>query len=126
MIYTGYYGRDGKKPNCVGISNYVPHYLPHVPHIPCLAPTMRMVYDANKNIITNEEYEIQYIALLESRNIPWEQLGYELQGKILCCFEKDDFCHRHIVARLFREKGFDVEELSDMLPTNNHQGIFFE
>jgi len=113
MIYTGYYGRDGTKSNCVGISAYVPNYLPNVIHVPILAPSLSLVYQINNLQISEEEYKQQFLQLLLERNIPWDLLGNELDGKILCCFEKEGFCHRFIVAEQFRKHGFIVEELQE-------------
>lgn len=117
MIYTGYYAKHGKLPNACSISVYVPKWFPNMMHVPCLAPTMKMVHDIHNGIITEEEYIAQFISLLDSRNLPWTNLVNELDGKILCCFEKPtDFCHRHIVAIYLEQYGGTVEEMVDNQP----------
>ncbi|MCB1711206.1 MAG: hypothetical protein KDH96_01625 [Candidatus Riesia sp.] len=123
MIYTGYYGRDGRKPNCVGISAYVPNYLPNIIHVPILAPTLSLVYQINNNRITEDEYKQFFLQLLSDRKIPWDQIAKELDEKILCCFEKEGFCHRHLVAEQFRLRGFQVEEITDLNLSNEY--LFF-
>lgn len=111
MIYTGYYAKHGKLKNAVSISIYVPKWLPNMLHLPIFAPTWELVNNVHKKIITEEQYSVQFLELIDSRKVPWTEIIDQFDEKILCCFEKSgDFCHRHLVAVLLEEHGAIVKE----------------
>lgn len=69
-----------------------------------------LAWDYKDGKITEETYEKNYLkrlASLDKHWFNWRLLG----GLTLLCWEKDGFCHRHILAKFLQDKGFTVEEL---------------
>ncbi len=111
MIYTGYYAKHGKLHNAVSISAYTPKWLPNMLSLRLFAPTWDLVKRKKSGEINEDQYVEEFLEILESRNIDYNQIIVEFDEKILCCFEApQDFCHRHIVGILLRDHGAIVEE----------------
>ena len=58
-----------------------------------------------------EKYTNLYIEQTLSK-LDVHELAKRLNNKVLLCYEKSsDFCHRHIIAKWFRDNGYGCEEL---------------
>ncbi|MEI6796820.1 MAG: hypothetical protein WCK39_08140 [Methanomassiliicoccales archaeon] len=75
-----------------------------------LAPAWAMVEAWRQRRITWAQFTEAYTEKL--KGIDLQALGEELQGKTLLCWESasDPYCHRHLLARMLQEAGFEVEE----------------
>lgn len=83
-----------------------------------LAPTHKILHwwkslteeqrnEPKQQAIYERLYRRDVLAFLNVHN-----LYKRLDGKILLCYEKSSsFCHRHIVAKWFKENGYECEEL---------------
>ena len=80
-------------------------------HKPTLAPTKEILDDYKKKVITWEEYERRFSALMTERRVK-EILNKELfdtQTVLLCSEPKPDKCHRRLVAEYLKEKWGDIK-----------------
>jgi hypothetical protein len=96
--------------NLVSISGWQPDGWRHRKY-PKLAPK-RWIYDRYRETGDELEYAMQYgIHVLSHLNpeIVASELG---SGAVLCCYESEGFCHRHLVSRWFRQYGVSCEELT--------------
>lgn len=119
-IYTSYFANISKlKENDItpiSIALYNPSWYKGY-SLGCLAPSEFILKD-QKEHKNDELYEKRYREFIEpifyNRDALLNAIENLSDGKdvALCCYEKpDDFCHRHIVASLFKEKfDIDVEE----------------
>lgn len=105
MIYTGYYAKieDYKKAGltCIGISGIVPDGILVDRHWRFFAPSKDIFYSWKCGRITDEEYAQRF--LVERLNkLDKNKIKQELDcigSCILLCYEKEGFCHRHLVAQ---------------------------
>ena len=139
-IYTSYYSNFPEIPVdylCIGISRYIPQefqtttiknflYTPNS----ILAPTKQTLLDHKAGKIDDNEYARQYFTSLGdgikklgfsspneyfSKMIAgfdaWNDEGFK--AIVFLCYEKPgQFCHRHLLAALMKNLGFEIEELS--------------
>lgn len=114
---TSYFAKAGEDENAVCIALFPPKWHPNIRQFPTLAPTKSILkkWKASKDgsgpKYTEEQYAEDYnnevLRHLDPRET-WEALGGDA---ILCCFEKESFCHRHLVADWFeRHLGITVPE----------------
>jgi uncharacterized protein (DUF488 family) len=78
-------------------------------HAPALAPTQDLLDGYKKRRGSWSDYEKEFLALMESREIekmPREQLD---GGCLLCSKDKPHHCHRRLVPEYLRDKWGDVE-----------------
>jgi uncharacterized protein (DUF488 family) len=78
-------------------------------HAPALAPTQDLLDAYKKRRGSWSDYEKEFLALMERREIekmPREQLD---GGCLLCSEDKPHHCHRRLVAEYLRNKWGDVE-----------------
>jgi len=90
---------------------YFAEEICHIPyeHEPKLAPTQQMLDAYRKKRGSWEEYERQFLALMEQRGV--ENLDRAaLDGACLLCSEdKPHHCHRRLVAEYLRKRWGEVE-----------------
>lgn len=114
-IYTSYFAniKNLEKRNIYpfAICAYPPNTFRGI-NLEMLAPSKELLLDIKKNKITEEEYTERYI----NQVTPLFELGtinnlFQILEKrlgerdiALCCFESpNDFCHRHILAKLINK-----------------------
>lgn len=113
-VYTSNYARKGKDPGAIAISRKPPPWFKGR-HMPEFAPTWDMIMDLKNGIITEDEYTVQYIMLLEKNthqadfDEPNEALYNFIDGTddptyFLCYESPTDFCHRHLFSMWIEEK----------------------
>lgn len=85
-----------------------------------VAPSEDLLRDYKNDKIDEIEYEFRYLNYLQSLDILKDleyienvvhKLNTSYKGVVFLCYEKDGFCHRHILADFLRTRNIDVEEL---------------
>ena len=72
-----------------------------------LAPTYNTWY--NYKLDKSEERYIKYFYKFTLNKLNPEQIATELNNKIILCYEKLGFCHRHLVIKWLKENGLNIE-----------------
>ena len=68
-------------------------------HLPMMAPTAQLLDGYKKGLISWQEYEVKFKAIIAGRQIEKCILPQDLDGAcFLCCEAKADKCHRRLVA----------------------------
>ncbi len=86
-------------------------------HRPELAPTQEMLDRFKKHNGSWDEYERQFIELMEHRRIEETLPRDALDGACLLCSEHEpDHCHRRLVAEYLRDRwgGIEIRHLPEM------------
>ena len=116
MIYTGYYSKleeyekAGLEP--IAISGLAPCWYEGY-HWKFFAPSLDIFTKWKNGEIDDQGYVNRFIPerldILDKEDIKEKLLQFD--NPILLCYEKDGFCHRHIVADWIRENlNLDVKE----------------
>jgi len=75
-----------------------------------LAPTKELLNKYKDKKITWDQYEKEYIDILEKRNIVQEIDFGKLDGSCLLCSEhKPDMCHRRLLAEYLKKTNKEIE-----------------
>lgn len=103
-MYTSYFGNLKNVVNPLAISLYKPKWFKG-PHEPRLAPTSEILKEYKSGHLTTKDYIIRFHNDVLQQHNPID-LYQELVDKYgsdvtLLCYEKDGFCHRHLVALWF-------------------------
>jgi len=115
MIYTSYFGAMRKmspeqKERCVSIARFTPKGI-KIKAYPQLAPRKEFLQEY-KEYGDKSHFADQYLEQLED-TVDAYAVEKELDGKILCCFEKPgDFCHRHVLKYWLACYEIESEELT--------------
>ena len=123
MIYTSYFGKMNKFPSNfepICIARWKPKWYEGKVLL-ALAPPKQLLHwwrASDKNEASRERYIKWYKRSILSGYDPRaiERIVKHIaNGKIpvLMCFEKDGFCHRHIVADWLKENGIECEEWNE-------------
>ncbi|MBM4274658.1 MAG: DUF488 domain-containing protein [Deltaproteobacteria bacterium] len=80
---------------------------------PLLAPSREMVEGYRKRELSWEDYESQFIKLMEERQITKhiKKLFFKKRTVLLCSEPRPDQCHRRLVAEFFMRRWGDVSIL---------------
>ena len=123
MIYTSYFGRlknfpDNFEPIC--IARWKPKWYNGKVLLALTPPEqlLRWWRASDKNETSCERYIRWYKQSVLNRYNPRaiERLVKYIAGDkipVLVCFEKEGFCHRHIISKWFRENGIECEEWNE-------------
>ena len=116
MIYTGYYGRieeyeeAGLTP--IAISGLAPCWYEGY-HWKFFAPSLDIFTKWKNGEIDDQGYVNRFIPEILEK-IDKDKLKEQLESiedPILLCYEKEGFCHRHVVAEWIQENlGLEVKE----------------
>lgn len=99
---------EGKEKYLISIARFTPNWFPDIKEEKLLAPSENLLRNYKLGKVTIKEYIKEYTTQIEPilDNIIIDN------GSILLCYEKSgDFCHRHILAELLRNKGYEIKEL---------------
>lgn len=112
MLYTSYFAKVKTFPansKVYSIANSTPFPMET---ISCVVPSWNLVSRYKQGLIDENDYIIEYIAMLEQNKIfILNSINNLTDGAILCCYEKSDkFCHRHILADWLRQNNIKIEE----------------
>lgn len=118
MIYTGYYARLNEYADAgldpIAISGAIPDFydLDKFRWWKFFAPSKDIFYSWKNGQITDEGYVARYISeRLEVLDLEMVREKFkEVEQPILLCYEKEGFCHRHVLADWLRNLGYEVEE----------------
>ena len=116
MIYTGYFANIGNYHGCLlSIASRNPEFY-NGATMSAFAPPLKLIGAYKRGEINEFEYTDRYreevLDKLDKEKI-YEYLKAidETEDVFLICYEKDGFCHRHLVADwLENEVGLKVEE----------------
>jgi uncharacterized protein YeaO (DUF488 family) len=119
MIYTSYFGKLKEiedKYVVISICGKAPDWYKGLQYKK-LAPKYAFFMEWKQN--QDNEYYIKHynaevLSTLSAKNVAEELRSLANSDKdiVLLCYEKpSDFCHRHLVAKWFREHGIDCKEL---------------
>lgn len=121
MIYTSYFGQlknlpDDFEPIC--IARWKPKWYTGKVFL-TLAPSdslLRWWKNSKQDAAAEEQYRKQYMSMLKTHKAAAIEriINNIADGKtpVLICFEKDGFCHRHLVADWLNEHGVKCIEWS--------------
>lgn len=124
-IYTSYFAKlnkiKDKGYHPISIARFTPNGV-LVDEFKSAAPSLNLLDKIKSGLITNDEYENIYRKEIDFRldmnNVleAFNKISSMNDGKdiVLLCYEKpNDFCHRHIFAKIFNEKtGIKIKELN--------------
>jgi Uncharacterized conserved protein len=75
-----------------------------------LAPTKELLKGYRDKIVSWEQYEKEYISILDKRNILKKIDFDKLNGVCLLCSEhKPDMCHRRLLAEYLQKRNKEIE-----------------
>lgn len=119
MIYTSYFGQMKNFPinfEPICIARWKPKWYSGKVLL-SLAPSDRLLRwwkSSKQDEAAQEKYKAAYMSMLRTyKPVVIEQIIKSLANDnipVLICFEKDEFCHRHIVAEWFNDNGIKCEE----------------
>ena len=126
-IYTSNYARKGHDPLAIAISRTPPAWF-HNLHLPQLAPTWDMIMSMKDGRMSQNQFDKQYIDLLENQhinlNVLLDKFDSGPEHTYLLCYETPtDFCHRHLFSSWIEQKtGVIISEwLNPKEITKHHQ-----
>ena len=123
MIYTSYFGKIKKMPEnfepiCISLNK--PNYFHGIWFVTLAPPKdlLRWWYSISDKGPRDQAYYTEvYLNMLQQfdANAMDNRLHEIAKDKIpvLVCYEKDGFCHRHLVARWLNDHGIKCEEWKD-------------
>ena len=78
-------------------------------HLPILAPSEHLLADYRKRRCNWQQYEVQFLSLIQERKIE-QQVSREVvaDGCLLCSEDKPHHCHRRLVAEYLSERWGDI------------------
>lgn len=125
-LYTSYFAnwRKYKQINAflISITRFPPKYIDFnkegICHWPILAPSKDLLNAYKEGLLSEDDFRKEYIIQISS-NIESTKALNTIRNTlnngtnvILICYEKSsDFCHRHILAEIFDETGYNVKEV---------------
>lgn len=100
-MQTSYFGKCKDHQNAVAICRYPPKWWTGRWY-PDLAPSTELMVARLEHDLGDEEFGLRYHAETLAKLDP--QTVYDTLGEnaILLCYEKDGFCHRHLVSAWFK------------------------
>ena len=123
MIYTSYFGQLKNFPNNfepICIARWKPKWYNGKVLLALTPPEqlLRWWRASDKNEASRERYIRWYKQSVLNRYDPRaiERIVKYIAGDkipVLVCFEKEGFCHRHIISKWFRENRIECEEWNE-------------
>lgn len=113
MVFTSYWGnlknliRIFGKENIISVSRYNRFW--NGKRCSLLYPSVSLLRGYKKGTISVEEYTKIFNEYLDTLNV---KNCYEtFNGKVLVCYEKTGFCHRHLIRYWLNRNGYDCREV---------------
>ena len=113
MVYTSYWGnlknlvRMFGKDNVISVSRWTKFW--NGKRCSQLFPTETLLKDYKNGKVNEDEYYDIYMSMLEKMNV--DNCYKVFNGKVLVCYEKEGFCHRHIIKDWLNKYGYECEEV---------------
>ena len=99
---------DDKEEYLIGVSRYSPFWFYPVECLAQIAPDKEKIKLLKSGEMSEEEFTRLYIEKVEPL---LDDIKFR-HGSVLLCYEpSDEFCHRHVLAKLLRARGYEIEEL---------------
>ncbi len=115
MIYTSYWGNlkvlmkvFGKK-NIICVSRWCRFW--DGKKCSMLFPSEELLTGFKNGVISEEEYKENFLNYLESLDV--DNCYKVFNGCVFVCYEKEGFCHRHLISKWLRKNGYDCEEYGE-------------
>jgi len=108
MIYTTYFGSGKSHGDKISIARTHPEGK--YEEFPSLFPSWEMIREHKSGGMDDEEYTWLYNEVLQSLDVI-ELAEYFDEKTLMCWCKRGKFCHRHLVAKWFKDAGYDVAEL---------------
>lgn len=110
MIYTSYWGnlKNVDQSKVIAVSRYNKFWKGDVESK--LFPSVQLLTDYKAGKIDEKIYTYFFKWYLWD-NLNVNELKTRCEGKILMCYEKSGFCHRHIISEWFNHFGIMCVEL---------------
>ena len=114
---------EEQKKSCISIARKNPYGFAGEKYAD-LAPSA----DLLKRYKTGEVDDVQYTAEYREQlaKLDAKKVAADLAGKILLCYEKNGFCHRHLVAEWLKANGVVCEELHTEQKTTTSSKVNFD
>lgn len=115
VIYTSYWGnlkeliREFGKENIIGISRWSKFW--NGKKCSMLFPSEDLLKRYKAGKISDEEYKKEYMEYLNTLNV--DNCYKVFNGCVFVCYEKEGFCHRHLVAEWLKNNGYDCVEYGE-------------
>lgn len=112
MIYTSYWGnlknlvKKFGKENIICVSRWTKFW--NGKKCSMLFPSEELLKGYKSGKISKEEYKKIYMSYLDSLNV--DNCYKVFNGCCFVCYEKEGFCHRHIISEWLRKNGYDCVE----------------
>jgi hypothetical protein len=97
-------------PRSVSIARSTPGFYKG-PRYEKLAPSWELIRAYKDEMLSEDVYEAVYRSEVLSKLTPDIIRADLLDGTILLCWERNGFCHRHIVNSWLWENGIECEEV---------------
>lgn len=112
MILTSFWGnlRNVNREQVVSVSRYCRFW--NGDSEPNFFPSQKLLFDFKDGKINEKIYTYHFKWYLWD-NLNVHEMFKKYDGKILMCYEKTGFCHRHILAEWFKHFGYECRELED-------------
>jgi len=114
MILTSYFANWRKFPGnrkTISISRITPSWFKPDIEAKELAPSLKLLNDYKKGVVSDREYEEIYYKETLSKLDPFEIYDKYKDGVFLCYESSEDFCHRQLVSKWLSQNSLPVKEL---------------
>ena len=113
MIYTSYWGnlktleKVFGKENIISVSRWSSKVW-NGKKCSMLFPSEELLVGFKNGKISQYQYEKIFMEYLDSLNV--DNCYKVFNGKVLVCYEKSGFCHRHLISKWLKKNGYECEE----------------
>ena len=125
-LYTSYFANWRKYKELdsflISITRFPPKYINFKAEGICnwsiLAPSKELLLAYKDGSITKDDFRTKYILQISQNtevtkaiNVIKDSLNNGANVTLLCYEKSEDFCHRHILAEIFDEAGYNIKEI---------------
>mgnify|MGYP003501761684 FL=1 len=113
MIYTSYWGnlknlvQQFGKDKIISVSRYNRFW--NGKRCSLLYPSVQLLKGFKSGEITEEEYTKIFNEQLDKLDV--DNCYKTFDGCVFVCYEKNGFCHRHLISNWLKKNGYQCEEL---------------
>ncbi len=115
MIYTSYWGnlknlvKTFGNDRIINISRWNTFWKGKKCSMLC--PSEDLLTRYKKKKIDEYQYRREFLEYLETLNV--DNCYKVFNGCVFVCYEKEGFCHRHLIAEWLQEHGYECEEYEE-------------
>lgn len=126
ILYTSYFANwrkyKGLDSFLISVTRFPPKYINFkeegIYNWSILAPSKELLLAYKDGSITKEDFRTKYIIQIsqntearKAMNTIKNSLDNGVNVTLLCYEKSEDFCHRHILAEIFDEAGYNIKEI---------------